>query len=159
MTTGHEQASLFLEGWGRNRRQLISPEGVSLPVEIADYGERATAFVLDLFIWFAATALLYLIILFIAFLVRILYFIHFELAWQGATPGKRMVGLRVVDRGGGPLLPGAVIARNLTREVEMFLPLGLLLSVGRSGSVWQTLFTAAWMLAFVLLPLFNRDRM
>jgi uncharacterized RDD family membrane protein YckC len=184
MTTGHEQASLFLEGWGRNRRQLISPEGVSLPVEIADYGERATAFVLDLFILFAATALLYLIILFvafialrigiaslngaiatasvllfIAFLVRILYFIHFELAWQGATPGKRMVGLRVVDRGGGPLLPGAVIARNLTREMEMFLPLGLLLSVGRSASVWQTLFTAAWTLAFVLLPLFNRDRM
>src|SRR6185437_15845753 len=68
MTTGHEQASLFLEGWGRNRRQLISPEGVSLPVEIADYGERATAFVLDLFIWFAATALLYLIILFVAFI-------------------------------------------------------------------------------------------
>jgi uncharacterized RDD family membrane protein YckC len=184
MTTGHEQASLFLEGWGRNRRQLISPEGVSLPVEIADYGERATAFVLDLFILFAATALLYLIILFvafialrigiaslngaiatasvllfIAFLVRILYFIHFELAWQGATPGKRMVGLRVVDRGGGPLLPSTVIARNLTREMEMFLPLGLLLSVGRSASVWQTLFTAAWTLAFVLLPLFNRDRM
>jgi uncharacterized RDD family membrane protein YckC len=184
MTTGHEQASLFLEGWGRNRRQLISPEGVSLPVEIADYGERATAFVLDLFIWFCATALVYLIILFIAFLgwrmgfrsangaivtmsillfiaflIRNLYFIHFELAWQGATPGKRMVGLRVVDRGGGPLLPGAVIARNLTREMEMFLPLGLLLSVGRSASVWQTLFTAAWTLAFVVLPLFNRDRM
>ena len=184
MTTGHEQASLFLEGWGRNRRQLISPEGVPLPVEIADYGERATAFVLDLFIWFSATALLYLIILFVAivvlgmgfrpvngaiitvavllfitFLVRNLYFIHFELAWQGATPGKRMVGLRVVDRGGGPLLPGAVIARNLTREMEMFLPLGLLLSVGQSASVWQTLFTAAWTLAFAVLPLFNRDRM
>lgn len=182
MTTGHEQASLFLEGWGRNRRQLISPEGVSLPIEIADYGERATAFVLDLLVWFSATLLLYLIILFlvfvlggtgfrsaavvaasvllfIAFLIRNLYFIHFELAWQGATPGKRMVGLRVVDRGGGPLLPGAVIARNLTREMEMFLPLGLLLSVGRSASVWQTLFTAAWTLAFAVLPLFNRDRM
>ena len=109
MTTGHEQASLFLEGWGRNRRELISPEGVSLPIEIADYGERATAFVLDLFIWLCASLLLYLIIffvafgtlwgsmhgfgrtggtvvisvlLFITFLVRTLYFIHFELAWQ-----------------------------------------------------------------------------
>lgn len=185
MTASHERASLFLEGWGRNRRELISPEGVSLPVEIADYGERATAFVLDLFIWFCASVVLYLlivlvavatffaapglgrtgglvtvsIVLFITFLVRLFYFIHFELAWQGATPGKRMVGLRVVDRRGGPLLPGAVIARNLTREMEMFLPLGLLLSLGRSASVWQTLFTAAWLLAFIVLPLFNRDRL
>src|SRR6202043_2600970 len=52
-----------------------------------------------------------------------------------------------------------VIARNLPREVEMFLPLGLLLSIGRAASVWQTLFTAAWLLAFVVLPLFNRDRL
>ena len=37
------------------------------------------------------------------------YFIHFELRWQGATPGKRLVGLRVVDRRGGPLMPAAVI--------------------------------------------------
>jgi len=31
------------------------------------------------------------IMLFLGFAVRNLYFIHFELAWQGSTPGKRAV--------------------------------------------------------------------
>ncbi len=186
MSAGHEQASTFLEGPGRRRRDLITPEGVPLPVEIADLGERATAFVLDLFIWFCLTVLVFLIIavlifgallqthlglhgtggiivlsivMFIAFVVRNLYFIHFELAWRGATPGKRMLGLRVVDRRGGPLLPGAVIARNLTREMEMFMPLGILLSMGGGAPAWEELSLAAWLLAFAALPLFNRERL
>jgi uncharacterized RDD family membrane protein YckC len=181
MTAAYEQASLFLEGGSRNRREIITPEGVPLPVEIATFGERATAFVLDFFIQFCATVLVYLFVIFVAFgsflaftksggaiilaillllafLIRNVYFIHFELAWQGATPGKRALGLRVIDRRGGPLLPTAVIARNLTREMEMFLPLGILLSAGR-GPVWEELSLAAWLIAFALLPLFNRDRL
>ena len=43
------------------------------------------------------------LILFIAFIVRNFYSIYFELAWQGATPGKWINGLRVIDRRGGPL--------------------------------------------------------
>src|SRR5262249_10177072 len=83
-------------------------------------------------------------------------------AWRGATPGKRIVGVRVIDREGGPLLPGAVIARNLTREIEFFLPLGLLTPAGMAlvgGSPWFALALGLWMLLFTLLPLFNRDRL
>src|SRR4029077_5810449 len=90
-------------------------------------------------------------VLFRGFLVRNLYFVYFEIAWRGATPGKRAVGLRVIDRHGGPLLPTAVIARNLTREVEMFLPLGILLSGGRAAEgaiAWEQLSLAIWMLFF-----------
>jgi uncharacterized RDD family membrane protein YckC len=186
MSAGHERVSLFLDGARRNRRDIISPEGVAVPVEIATVGERAAAFVLDLFIWLCASLLFYLlaalllgpvllgifgglggalavaIILFIAFFVRNFYFIHFELVWQGATPGKRIVGLRVIDRRGGPLLPSAVIARNLTREIEMFLPLGLLLSLGGAAqgvAGWEKLSLAVWFLLFAALPFFNRDRM
>jgi uncharacterized RDD family membrane protein YckC len=100
--------------------------------------------------------------LFIAFLVRVFYFIHFELAWQGVTPGKRLIGLRVIDRRGGPLLPGAVIARNLTREVETFLPLGLLNSLSAAagaGALWERLSIVAWLLLLSALPFFNRDRL
>ena len=181
MTVAYERASLFLEGGSRNRREIVTPEGVPLPVEIATFGERATAFMLDFFIQFCATVLVYFFIIFVffasffafarsggaiilavllllAFLIRNVYFIHFELAWQGATPGKRALGLRVIDRRGGPLLPTAVIARNLTREMEMFLPLGFLLSLGH-GYVWTELSLAAWLIAFALLPLFNRDRL
>ena len=42
---------------------------------------------------------------------------------RGATPGKRMLGLRVVARDGARLTGGAVIARNAMREIEVFLPL------------------------------------
>jgi len=177
MTTGHELASAFLEGSTRSRRELMTPEGVPLSVDLADYGERAVAFVLDFTICSVATVLIYLlffllpfggttgivarsIVLFIAFLVRNFYFIHFELSWQGATPGKRIVGLRVVDRGGGPLLPSAVVARNLTREIEAFLPLGLLLSPMGSGAAgWERLSLGLWLLLFAALPFVNRDRM
>ena len=95
-------------------------------------------------------------------MVRNLYFVYFELAWRGATPGKRLVGLRVIDRAGGPLLPSAVVARNLTREVEMFIPLGVLLTWGKTagGAVdWENLAIAVWLLFFAALPFINRDRM
>jgi hypothetical protein len=85
--------------------------------------------------------------------------VYFELAWQGATPGKWINGLRVIDRRGGPLTPSAVFARNLTREVELFLPAGVMLSVGADANQWETLALLTWLGLFTALPLFNRDRM
>jgi uncharacterized RDD family membrane protein YckC len=179
-TLAHERTSQFLEGVRRRRREIITPEGVSLPVELADYGERLGAFLIDWVIWLGTTILIFLLIflsfvrgsssaligisiaLFLAFIIRNLYFVFFEIAWRGATPGKRAVGLRVIDRHGGPLLPTAVIARNLTREVEMFLPLGILVTGGGAaagGVAWEQLTLAVWMLFFALLPAINRDRM
>jgi uncharacterized RDD family membrane protein YckC len=173
-----DKVAQFLDGVSRNRRQILTPEGVLLPVDLAEPGERAVALVIDLLAWLCVTVLLYLAIvalliggmgsevavtaiLFLAFLVRNLYFVYFELAWQGATPGKWISRLRVIDRRGGPLMPSAVFARNLTREVEMFLPVGLMLSlsVGAGASVWQRLALLAWFGLFAALPLFNRDRM
>ena len=45
---------------------------------------------------------------------------------RGATPGKRLMGLRVVARDGARLTGAAVIARNAMREIEVFLPLSFL---------------------------------
>jgi uncharacterized RDD family membrane protein YckC len=176
MTLAHERTTEFLEGSRRQQRTIVTPEGVPVTVELADHGERLTAFTIDVVIWFLLTIAVYLplffvalrkdaalialsIVLFIGFVVRNLYFIHFELAWRGATPGKRMVGLRVIDRRGGPLLPSAIVARNLTREVEAFIPLGLLLSWSGTHPNWEQLFIAIWLLFFAALPFVNRDRM
>ena len=104
-----------------------------------------------------AIGVLVTVVLFIGFFARNLYFIYFELAWQGATPGKRINRLKVIDRAGGPLTPGAVIARNLTREVEVFLPLGVILSASVGGVADFVL--AIWLLLLTAMPLFNRDRM
>jgi uncharacterized RDD family membrane protein YckC len=180
----HEKASVFLENRTASRRQLkiTTPEGVTLFFGLADPGERAAALAIDLAVWLVATILTYVVLvvviigvirpgsqvglavglsimLFLGFVVRNLYFIHFELAWQGSTPGKRAIGIRVVDRKGGPLQPLAVIARNLTREIEVFMPLGILMSLGGSVGFWGKLALGTWVLLFSALPLFNRDRL
>jgi uncharacterized RDD family membrane protein YckC len=159
----------------RNRRMILTPEGVELTVDLAEPGERLVAFMIDVFVWVCATATLYFgivalllsgfagpiaitLILFIAFIVRNLYFIYFEILWRGATPGKRVCGLRVIDRRGGPTESGAIVARNLTREVEVFLPVGLMLSGGAGGGL-EEFSILAWLVLFAALPLFNRDRL
>src|SRR5262249_12326791 len=172
MTLTHERTSDFLEGGRRERRQIITPEGVPLSVELADHGERLIAFVIDIVIWFLLILAIFIplasaislsggsliavsIALFIAFVVRNLYFVGFELAWRGATPGKRLVGLRVIDRAGGPLMPAAIVARNLTREIETFIPMGVLLTARpAAGGVvdWENLVIGIWMLFFAALP-------
>jgi uncharacterized RDD family membrane protein YckC len=49
------------------------------------------------------------------------YFIAFELLFDGQTPGKRALGIRVVRDGGFPVDAGASILRNVIRIVEMAL--------------------------------------
>ncbi|MBV8172405.1 MAG: RDD family protein, partial [Candidatus Eremiobacteraeota bacterium] len=46
------------------------------------------------------------------------YFIVFEAAWNGQTPGKRLLGIRVVRDGGYPIDLGSDVLRNLIRIVE-----------------------------------------
>jgi len=98
------------------------------------------------------------------FLGRFGYFLWFELGPRGATPGKRALGLRVAarpapDGSGRRLTAEAVIARNLMRDVEVFLPAVFLLSgmftqTGVSGAA-----ACVWLALFALLPFTNRDRL
>ncbi len=160
-----------------NRREIVTPEGVPLPVELADWGDRAAAVIVDIIIMFAVIfglALLvglglaefsmvgwwWAIVILIWFAVRSFYFIVFELRWWGTTPGKRIFGLRVIDRKGERLRADAVFARNLMREVEMFIPISLLLMSGQVGTgAWVNLLTLVWMSIFTLMPFFNKDRL
>jgi uncharacterized RDD family membrane protein YckC len=93
-----------------------------------------------------------------SFALRSFYFTLFELRWQGRTPGKHLLRIRVIDRKGGHLRSDAVFARNLMREVELFLPI-LLLIAGGFGGGWFVLLSLVWVFIFVLLPFFNKDRM
>jgi hypothetical protein len=73
-----------------------------------------------------------------------------------------MVGLRVIDRHGGPLTADAVIVRNLTRDIEFFMPAQMLLAAeliwpGAPG--WARLAGMTWLLVLAFLPLFNKLRL
>lgn len=164
-----------LGGEPRRRRRLLPPEGVPLAVEVARASERAAAFAIDYGLSTAAALVLLLLIgalsvvvpfatllvvgLFLQFLIRNFYYLWFELRWRGATPGKRALGLRVVDRGGGRLSAAAVAARNLMREAELFMPLAMLLGAGGSLPWWQAVATGLWLVLFLALPLLNADRL
>ena len=58
------------------------------------------------------------ILIAIVFTVLFGYFIAFETLWNGQTPGKRLLGLRVVRDGGYPMDAGAAAIRNLVRVGE-----------------------------------------
>lgn len=110
----------------------------------------------------AAHALEFLIILWIAamFLFRNAYFLFFELGPRGATPGKRLLGIRIAARDGGRLSAEMVLARNLLRDIELFLPLVFLANASGGGDMGAAGIAAtAWFLIFALFPCFNRDRM
>ncbi|HEY9526632.1 MAG TPA: RDD family protein [Anaerolineales bacterium] len=49
------------------------------------------------------------------------YYVFFEMLWNGQTPGKRWVGLRVIRSDGTPITLSEALIRNLARLVD-FLP-------------------------------------
>jgi uncharacterized RDD family membrane protein YckC len=61
------------------------------------------------------------LLIFIVFAIFFGYFIAFETLWNGQTPGKKMLGIRVVRDGGYPVDFMAVLIRNLIRVVELGL--------------------------------------
>lgn len=116
-----------------------TPEGILLELRPAGLIPRFYAFTLDWIIrlgiaWAAAVAsavfggvgiAFWLILL---FALEWLYPVAFELMPAGATPGKRVVGLKVVVDNGLPMTPAAAVTRNLLRAAD-FLPFAYGLAV------------------------------
>ncbi len=167
------------------RRTFITPEGVDLRLELGTAGSRAGAFLIDigimtLFLVLVTILTVYLFwttlnskdggapaqfleILWLIgyFVLRNGWFSLFEMGSRGATPGKRLMGLRVVARDGARLTGSAVIARNAMREIEVFLPLSFLGAQTAEGvaDTFLTIFALVWSGIFLFFPLFNRDRL
>jgi uncharacterized RDD family membrane protein YckC len=161
-----------------NRRRLVTPEGVDLGVIIGDSGQRIGAFVIDMIVMIVGMIALSILAAYAAvtqeggemvsviwllgfFLIRNFYFIAMELRPRAATLGKHWMRLRVVARDGGRLTADAVVARNLMREVETFLPLTMLVTGLFAGKVdaltgWLGFI---WTGVFLCFPLLNKDRL
>lgn len=158
-------------------REIPTPEGVPLKFVLALAGDRAGAFLIDAFLIFVGVFLSLLLLgfasvldegaatsiaLVLIFTARNCYFSGLEILWRGRTIGKRILGLQVIDRAGHALRVEAIFARNLTREIEVFLPLTVMLGgeqIWPGLPAWGRLITLLWALFFVLFPLLNRDRL
>lgn len=171
-TAPQHRRGLWWRQEGR-RQELITPEGVPLAFPQAGAGDRLVAFFIDAALIVGTLLILGLLANFLGgeagpalfivalFLLVNFYFMWFEQRWQGRTPGKRVLSLRVVDAHGGQLTVEAVIVRNLTRYVEIFVPLIVLLApqqIWPSAPPWSWAPATLWLLAFALMPLFNRQR-
>jgi uncharacterized RDD family membrane protein YckC len=161
-----------------DRLAIVSPEGTTVRFQLASLSERAVAIAIDLTIIQVATALVAILamammgfanpplavglFLVVSFFFRSAYFATAELYWSGQTMGKRKLGLRAISRDGGPLTGQAILARNLTRELELFLPL-VALSQPRLlidlDERWALPIACAWLALFAVLPIVNRERL
>ncbi len=119
------------------RIAVDTPEHVRLNYALADLGARAAALAIDLLISTLGLALIGMafryagllddlleslgstILIFAIFFVQWGYFILFEGVGGGRTPGKRVIGLRVIHTGGEPLSFRGAVLRNLIRLVDM----------------------------------------
>ena len=111
-----------------------TPEGIILELRPAGLAVRYYAFLIDWCIRlaviiaaaFASAALggvgaaLWIILL---FAIEWFYPVLFELSLSGASPGKRLFGLKVVMESGLPVTAAASMTRNLLRVAD-FLPFG-----------------------------------
>ena len=160
-------------------RQLVTPEGVDLKVRLAPASDRAVALIIDLVIILGivivaaiitgatlgyvhmqnegqVVAIIWLLGFFV---LRNFYFTLFECGARAATPGKRIMKIRVAARNGGPLRADAIVARNAMREIELYLPISFLFSGGEDIGAAIVLCGIAWSFIFLFFPLFNKDRL
>lgn len=155
------------------RIEIVPPEGVPVSLVVATGGSRLGAQSLDILITFGGMFLFLLFIIYanlvddgllsslfflLVFFLRVPYYIFSELVWNGRTLGKRIVKIRVISADGGRLTPHQIVARNLMKEVEVFLPATTLLT-GSFGSGWTGFAIFIWMCAILLFPLLNKRRL
>jgi len=109
-------------------------DGVEIRLRSAGPMPRAGAYLIDLLIRLAVLILGGIVLslagfaiggkvasglmLLVWFLLDWLYPVFFEAGKRGATPGKRMAGLRVVQATGSPITPGQAVVRNFLRFID-----------------------------------------
>lgn len=121
---------------GRGERRILTPEHVEIRLEPAGLGSRFLALTVDFALVTGVSALVaqvttLLVPLGIGAVLRGLillvvswgYHVYFETRHQGQSPGKRVVGLRVVDGRGLPLTTEQSFVRNILRAVDA-IPVG-----------------------------------
>ena len=154
---------------------VVTPENIEIEYELAGLGTRFLANLIDTTVQMAIYVAIWIVFFLIAMIVGLSagafarslgaffteigvalafiaafivlwgYFIWFETIWNGQTPGKRQLGLRVVRDGGYPINIYAAIVRNLIRIMDgmPIIAVGLILAgmidhqpeIGAAGGV------------------------
>jgi uncharacterized RDD family membrane protein YckC len=119
--------------------QVITPENIAFEYRLAGPFRRLPAFILDFCVGIAVSIGLLIVIqmsvgmvsqnlaagvfLLLFFIIRWFYGVLFETFLNGQTPGKYMLGLRVLSDTGEPIDGMQATLRNLLRAADTFMPL------------------------------------
>ncbi len=126
-----------------DRLSVDTPEQISLEFSLAGIGSRFLALALDTLLQVVLYGVAVLLAIGVAGLGRKIsgvpdhwapaltvlvlfciywgYFAAFEVLWHGQTPGKRVIGIRVLKDSGRPITAVEGIGRNLMRAVDGFM--------------------------------------
>ena len=117
------------------RIEIVTPENIAFEYQVAGPFRRLPAYLIDIAIQFVVIVVLCIALL-IGFgflraegigigLALVLWFLLswfygglFETFWNGQTPGKRLLGLRVLSAEGQPITALQAILRNVLRAVD-----------------------------------------
>jgi uncharacterized RDD family membrane protein YckC len=125
-----------------SRIEIVTPENIAFHYLLAGPFRRLPAYLID-----AAICVTFLVVtllgvglwsavgglggvaigmwLVLAFVVSWFYFGLFEALWNGQTPGKRLMGLRVLAVDGQPINAMQAVVRNVLRAVDAMPIVGL----------------------------------
>jgi uncharacterized RDD family membrane protein YckC len=139
MSLNPPTTSLPLESSG-DKLTIETPEQTTLDFAVAGIGSRFLAIAYDFLIQFLVGLVVGIgggialagmsvvapkiamwggaVLILFYFLLYFGYYAFFEIWWNGQTPGKRKVGIRVIKDSGRPLTPAESIGRNLMRIVD-----------------------------------------
>jgi uncharacterized RDD family membrane protein YckC len=122
-----------------DRIGVITPEAVEFTFDLSGLASRVLALFVDLLIQFILIIILMIFasyyinyytssehVVMVFFIIGIfifnwLYFMLFELFWNGRSPGKRAMGCRVIRDGGMPVNFTSSLIRNFLRPVDYIL--------------------------------------
>jgi len=117
---------------------MQTPEGIAFVLYPAGIPVRACAWAIDTLIQWVLIFAVYMsllimsdvmgiwLALILAFALDWFYHTVFEVFWRGQSPGKRIMGIRVVRGDGSPVDPGSSFLRNLLRFADSFMFLYLI---------------------------------
>jgi uncharacterized RDD family membrane protein YckC len=112
--------------------KALTPEGIEFSLSPAGLPVRTLAYAIDKFIQWIIIIVIYIAVAFsrysigiwltmiLSFCIDWFYHVIFELSFHGQSPGKRMLGIRVVRIDGAPVDPGSSFLRNLLRFADTF---------------------------------------
>ncbi len=116
------------------RIEIVTPENIAFQYQLAGPFRRLPAYLIDVLVKIAIIVIVWIGLVFAdqaglqgigVFLGLVVYFALdwfyggvFEALWNGQTPGKRALGIRVVGVDGQPVQAWQAVLRNLLRVVD-----------------------------------------